>query len=932
MQQHPPGAGGCFLGMLSPGHGARKLEGKSFYLDAVKSRPAAFLAEAISRLGGRIESFLNKDVSFVVTGSREGLRSESFVVTRGGSDGMTGECHSSPRSTKPRESIMTSTRQQRPATGTPRPMVCGSRGKALLEKAIRNNERLQGNSVLANARSWGVKIVHVDDLLTHVQLLTAESSKAKHRKTELKNPKYPAVSRVIKAGALKSPYLKVEDSSRKYKALHMQSMTFPTLCYSGRFSPFEPPAPPQPERVKEQEQNKARQIIKSLSTSQDKPRSPLPRNPSLCRARKKNLGYCECCHEPFKDQDEHLQSAQHRGFVQDPSHYSLVDQLVADMEPGFAPCPAPKSAATTLLRLETPPLLLQLPHSPSEMQTHSETEHAIQALLTQGSPINTLDPDPSPPTPSLVPLSPHAQPLSPCPDTLSLLLLPSLPQPLSSCPDNHPPSPDTLCQSPTLAPLPNHSQPLSPCPNTQCQPPSPYSQPPTPNLSPISSNPQPLFPCPDTLCQPPSPYSHPPVLSPKTMFPFEPMSQPDSPYSQPPVLSPQVLLQSPTPHHPTEEEDMEIDSHLSASAEVEPVPQTVPVRSRSLPRLWITAANQKKRSRSVSPDTKASKRRRTSLANRHKSKPIWGFNSAGWTRKEHQPLVPSTYTGNGHELVAKACSLPKELGTAEQRQTTDQLEVKGISLVPTITQERINKVGSGVGIRAANHCHSVSMCGPDHAICPLLKVDKITSWPPVEVFGTNRHSFATSARSYTMSFPRLPVKSTGNPSGHMDHSIFMDGGVLQQHSTVTPNISASFPPQLLHHPSDRPTHCPASSQDSNPCHSQSVTSICIESALLPDLAIPSDSDSDWECDLMSRLGSTAATSALSTLSLPQPAGSHHQQLDLELLQRPCSTWTLHDTSYESHLCAVLQQPLTPPPDPSLVFSRTVMQSLEVTQP
>ncbi|CDQ66075.1 unnamed protein product [Oncorhynchus mykiss] len=123
MQQHPPGAGGCFMGMLSPGHGARKLEGKSFYLDAVKSRPAAFLAEAISHLGGRIESFLNKDVSFVVTGSLEGLRSERFEVTRGGSDGMTGECHSSPRSTKPRESIMTSTRQQRPATGTPRPMV-----------------------------------------------------------------------------------------------------------------------------------------------------------------------------------------------------------------------------------------------------------------------------------------------------------------------------------------------------------------------------------------------------------------------------------------------------------------------------------------------------------------------------------------------------------------------------------------------------------------------------------------------------------------------------------------------------------------------------------------------------------------------------------------------------------------------------------------
>ncbi|KAK6329087.1 hypothetical protein J4Q44_G00010650 [Coregonus suidteri] len=903
MQQHPPGLGGRFLGMLSPGHGARKLEGKSFYLDAVKSRPAAFLVEAISHLGGRIESFLNKDVSFVVTGSLERLQSERFEVTRGGSDGMSRECPSSPRSTKPRESIMTSTRQQRPATGTPRPTVCGSRGKALLEKAIRNNERLQGNSVLANARSWGVKIVHVDDLLTHVQLLTAESSKARRRKTELKNPnKYPAVSRVIKAGALKSPYLKVEDSSRKYKALHMQSMTFPTLCYLGRFSPFEPPAPPQPERVKEQEQSKARRIIKSLGTSQDKPLSPLPRNPSLCQARKKNLGYCECCHEPFKDQDEHLQSAQHRGFVQDPSHYSVLDQLVADMEPGFAPCPASESAATTLLRLETPPLLLQLPHSPSEMQTHSETEHAIQALLTQGSPSNSLDPAQSPPTPSLVPLSSHAQPLSHCPGTPSLLLLPSHPQPLSSCPDNQPPSPDTLytlCQPPTLAPQATYTQPL--------------------------------FPCPDTLCQPSSPYDYPPVLSPQIMFPFEPMSQPDSPYSQPPVLSPQVLLQPSTPHHPTEEEDMKIDSPLSASTEVEPIPQTVRGRSRSLPRLWSTAENQKKRSRSVSPDPKACKRRRTSLANRHKSKPIWDFNSAGWTRKEHQPLIPSTYTGNGHEFVATVCSLPKELGTVEQRPTPDQLEVKGISLVPTKTQESINKVGHGVGIQAANHCHSVPIFGLGHAICPSLKVDKITSWPPVEVFGTNHHVFATSARSYTMSFPRLPLQSTGNPSGLTDHSIFMDGGVLQQHNTVTPNISASFPPKLLHHPSDRPTHCPPSSQDFNPCHSQSFSSVCIESALLPDLATPSDSDSDWECDLMSRLGPPAAASAPSTLSLPHPEGSHHQQLDLELLQRPCSTWTLHDTSYESRLCSVLQQPLTPPPDPSLAFSRTVMQSLEVTQ-
>lgn len=31
--------------------------------------------------------------------------------------------------------------------------------------------------------------------------------------------------------------------NRKYKPLHMQSLTFPSLWYSGQFSPFESPPP-----------------------------------------------------------------------------------------------------------------------------------------------------------------------------------------------------------------------------------------------------------------------------------------------------------------------------------------------------------------------------------------------------------------------------------------------------------------------------------------------------------------------------------------------------------------------------------------------------------------------------------------------------------------------------------------------------------------
>lgn len=132
----------------------------------------------------------------------------------------------------------------------------------------------------------------------------------------------------------------------------------------------------------------------------------------------------------------------------------------------------------------------------------------------------------------------------------------------------------------------------------------------------------------------------------------------------------------------------------------------------------------------------------------------------------------------------------------------------------------------------------------------------------------------------------------------------------------------SDPPLQL--PNEK-SHSPFSSQDSQRSLSHS-TSVCIESALIPDLAklSSSSSDSDWDCELLSRLGpSTAAPLSLSEQS---------RELDKELLHRPC-TW-MHDTSYESRLHTALQ-PTTPTTslcgedmDPS-AFSRTVVQIVEV---
>ncbi|XP_047464320.1 uncharacterized protein dbf4b isoform X2 [Mugil cephalus] len=557
------------LGKLHPSE--KKLEGKTFYLDNVKKRCTTLLLEAISLLGGRVESFLHKDVNFVVTGNQEGLNQEkkSLEANEGAKRTSDGAQHL----TKERES-------DKPRPGTPRPMVCGSRGKALLEKAIRNNERLKGSSVLSNARSWGVKILYVEDVLLYLKQLTRESFTTKRKRPEVYT-KQQQGSPAVKAVALRSPYLKIEDLSRKYKPLHMQSMTFPALCYSGRFSPFESPPPLFDKQEKETREKKAEGSV------QDKSQTPLSYNPSPWRPRKKDLSYCECCHQPFASLEEHLQSDRHRAFVLDPTNFSMIDQLVAEMLPGFNPNPSQQSEET-LNRPPTPVLV----HDVCELEplTDVETEHAVQALQRHCSSFSPL------PFGAVSP-SQGAKTAVPNPDTLPA--------------DIQPPGED--CKSPDI--LPRASSPVMPVLVSLNEQPENEDLP--PSLRPAS----PL----------PKLWSLPPVLSPQVPY----SSYVIDPYSDPPVLSPQKC--------PTEAGVEQPPCEMSAAEYVSELISniTFPLtdaeasnqgggfgfnelcckrglectmlssrRSRSLPRESALATNPKKRCRSVSPEPSCRKRRR----------------------------------------------------------------------------------------------------------------------------------------------------------------------------------------------------------------------------------------------------------------------------------------------------------------------------------
>ncbi|XP_040392422.1 protein DBF4 homolog B isoform X2 [Cygnus olor] len=302
----------------------RPLRGKSFYLDVPSGRAARDLAAAIRHLGGVTESFLSKEVNYVVSSNKEAKRDKARTRTEKRSNTTSEDAKA--KSPMPSTSKGNHTKLQQKPPDT----VLISRGKELLQKAMKNQDTCSGSSILANARLWGVQILHVDEMLLYAQqLLRAISgSRKQSQKTEAK---CLASGSKIRKGKLKPPFLKVEDQSRQFRPFHHQFKSFPDLNFLApkSSSPFEP--------------------LKSLSNScrargaegclmhsngEKSPRSTPVTVP------KKKRGFCECCRETFEELQKHLQSPQHKRFALDNSQYAPVDHVISQLTNDFVEQPA----------------------------------------------------------------------------------------------------------------------------------------------------------------------------------------------------------------------------------------------------------------------------------------------------------------------------------------------------------------------------------------------------------------------------------------------------------------------------------------------------------------------------------------------------------------------------------------------------------------
>uniref|UniRef100_A0A3P8RU42 Protein DBF4 homolog A n=1 Tax=Amphiprion percula TaxID=161767 RepID=A0A3P8RU42_AMPPE len=271
------------------------------------NRIAERLEADIKDLGGTVEKFFSKEIKYLVSNKREAryvhcLRHDSPVPSPDSGQSSPHPPSNQCRPGSHRDNKSRSQGQMEFVT---------SRGKSLVERVVKEQERVQMNKILSNALDWGVKILYINDVLAYVQ-----------KKKRIINRQIPAAAAVkrtvclqsmifVAGGRISKPFIKVEDSSRHYRPIHLTMPNMPefNLRTVAPFSPFcgdEKDPPGNKQRGQRYRKNRD----------------------------KKRGGYCECCMIKYDNLTTHLQSERHKAFSRSDK-YSVVDRLVSTLPCNF---------------------------------------------------------------------------------------------------------------------------------------------------------------------------------------------------------------------------------------------------------------------------------------------------------------------------------------------------------------------------------------------------------------------------------------------------------------------------------------------------------------------------------------------------------------------------------------------------------------------
>ncbi|KAG3277532.1 DBF4 zinc finger [Ictidomys tridecemlineatus] len=209
----------------------KPLWGKVFYLDLPSVTISEKLQKDIKDLGGRVEEFLSKDISYLISNKKEA----KFAQTLGRISPVP-----SPESAYTAE------------TTSPHPSHDGSSFKSP------DSDFIPSNSILSNALSWGVKILHIDDIRYYIEQKKKELYLLKKSSTSIRDVgKRVGIGTQKTRRRLKKPFVKVEDMSQLYRPFYLQMTNMPIINYSIQ-KPCSPYDVDKPSSIQKQTQVKLR--------------------------------------------------------------------------------------------------------------------------------------------------------------------------------------------------------------------------------------------------------------------------------------------------------------------------------------------------------------------------------------------------------------------------------------------------------------------------------------------------------------------------------------------------------------------------------------------------------------------------------------------------------------------------------------------------
>ena len=377
-----------------------------FYIHCPGYPKENWLRREIIKFGGKVESFLSKDVHVLITNQAYNENKDSFT---------------------PHSPIDTCTSSSRMWVDSPlsteKPTAVVTRGKALALQAAKN--QCNGSTdVVENSRRLGVRVWSLEAAVRAIKKAKREENR-RNSKLETPNDLDNGMKR------LKAPFMKVEDSSNRFKPLFVQFESWPVMDYLEKHNldpgfqngkPITPKSltpitPKSLTPITSTKSNTRVQPVVSLQRISKLHRNPLlntqpaqvlvGKSPVQTIDRKESTpmlltlkhepkvvvkkqqterrGYCEACLLRYSSLHEHRQSFSHQQFISNSENFVKLDKVISDFL-------SIQQVATNFSSLT---FLLSQPVSQSVADVSSDTSH--NPLL---SPIQT--PQQSPFAPSKV--------------------------------------------------------------------------------------------------------------------------------------------------------------------------------------------------------------------------------------------------------------------------------------------------------------------------------------------------------------------------------------------------------------------------------------------------------------------------------------------------------------------------------------------------